>query len=570
MKRNYRQYLCLIFVPAIFIIVGPSASHAQDMTSMLSPVSEEIKTLQDEAQAHYSKAFSEADDREYNATAGILETLISQYGTDPATEEVYFYLADIYYARLQGSANCREAIRVLNKLLENIPGARKTLEAKLTIALIYYRYLNDLESATSTLDEYFDNLALYNYLESDKLQAQILLAKCYQKRGSYASEKKIWDALQITNPTADRTGRIRFLNEIKQWQRIPGESVDLFCKTDIPERTYRNTLQSAETELGKLVVKFGNKLPGKVEVYLYKNTDAMVLYTSLQEPLTLDGDREIHIAVDQVQQMPYLMAKIYSNALNYRSRNDRHPLMRSGFGMAYYKDPSGQSIDELAARQLFIFDKAPSGSVLLGESNFFGSNEYFQLAGSFCKFLIDNEPLDPFKHIYRSLYPHHTQEMVEDIFQRAYGKPFDKLVALWYASLNPIMAQVRSEAGALTFDLHSVDVDLSTSDSALASWYESLRMGDFDALMESSTPELRDLLKEAKKAYEDEGILQEIIIERFVYPYYPTTYRVIRSGELGADIVIYKISIIKDNKSIEEKDVTVKKISGKWYIDVNP
>jgi hypothetical protein len=244
--------------------------------------------------------------------------------------------------------------------------------------------------------------------------------------------------------------------------------------------------------------------------------------------------------------------------------------MLGGFDMAFYPGRGGDSIDSLAALQLLLFDEAPRGAIFLGSSNFFGSTEYDRLAGSFCKYLLENESVDAFGKLYRGLFPRHDPEMVGDAFQRFYEKPLDSLVAAWYSSISPIIAEVKAEVGAIAYDLTPVEVDLSTPETALESWYQALRKGDFDALISASTPELAELLREAKAAYEEEGILKEVVVEQFVYPYYPTTYSITQSGELGKDIYVFKINVIKDDEVIDTKDVPLRKIGGKWYIDVNP
>jgi hypothetical protein len=311
-------------------------------------------------------------------------------------------------------------------------------------------------------------------------------------------------------------------------------------------------------------------MPGPVEVYLYVNTDDMVPYTASEEPLAIDGDREIHLQVERVADISHLMTMVYSIALNARPKSDRHPIMRDGFDNAWSNGYAGESIDTLAARQLLLFDEAPRGTLFLGTSTFFGSTEYGVLAGSFCKYLLAKEPVDAFMKLYKGLYPYHDSEMIEGAVKRLYNKTLDELVGAWYASLGSIIAQVRSEVGSMTYDLKPVKVDLSTPEATLATWFQALRMGDYDALMQSSTPELRQLLVDAKKAYEEKGIFKEIIVERFVYPYYPTACEVVSSGKLGNDIFIFKINVTKNKKVMDVKDVPIRKIAGKWYVDITP
>jgi hypothetical protein len=532
-------------------------------------VNPEILRIQEEAQGHFTKAFGELDDEEYLETALIIEDLVRDYGDDPFVEDAYFYLADIYTARLQDEEYFDDAIRVLGELIRRRPGSDKCLDAQLKIANIHYRDRYDLEAAISALEEYFDMLPRYPYLESEKLQGQILLAKCYQKLGSFSAEKKVWDGLAVTNPAADRTGRLRFLNEIDDWKRIAGDRVTLFFHVGVAERSYKSAYARADAALADMIGTFGRELPCPVEVYLYTDAEDVAAYASIDEALALDRDREIHISTDQLDEMEYLAAYIYAGVLNSRARDEKYPLMRGGFEMAFYSGPGGEDIDQYAARHLLLFDESPRSSIFLRESTFFGSSEYERLAGSFCSYLIENEPVDAFMHLYRGLYPWHDADMVEAAFERHYRKSMDDVVAAWYSSLEPAIAEARSAVDAIDYDLSPVKVDLSTPDAALASWYEAMRKGDFDALMASSAPELRDLFLEAKQAYEEHDILEEVMIEEFVYPYYSTRYRVVNEGSLGGDIYIFKIEIVKDDEVIEDKNITLRKIGGKWFIDMN-
>lgn len=535
---------CIGLLPANFALAGEPVSLAGANT-----VNPEIQRIQDEAEEHYRAAFTDLDYDEYIRTAQILEGLLRDYGTDPFVQDAYFYLADIYHARLQGEGYSRDAIRVLKKFIETFPYLDKSLDAQMTIGLIYYRHLNELDNAIDSFKTYFDILPFYSYLESEKMQAQLLLAKCYQKRGNFSKEKRIWDGFAITHPNADSTGRYRFLNDINNWKRLTGDGVSVYFQVGIPKSDYLAALAKGEAELKRIVGLFGKRLPFPVELYLYADTGAMVQYTHLEEPLPVDSASEIHLTVNQTGRLPHLIAQVYSSALNNRPRDERHQLMRGGLDFCFYVDPSGRDVNTLAARYLSIFEEPPSSLLLLRESTFFGSPGYNNLAGSFCAYLVENEPVSHFVNLYQGLYPRHTREMVEAIFEKFYGKPMDDLVAGWYRSLSPLMAKAKADMNILSFDRASVELDLSTPETALAGWYESMRNGDYDALIDASTPDLRGLLEAARDAYEDEGIFDEVVIGEFVYPYYATTYNITGKGPIGDEIYFFKIEIVKTRDS---------------------
>lgn len=557
--------ILLTFLPSTYAVaVQDSAIDFAD-----NAVDPEILQIQEESRGHFKNAFSNLDYDEYLQTARILEVLLRDHGTDIFVKDAYFILADIYYARLQDETYCRDAIRVLESFLETFPYRDECLDARMTISFIYYRYLNELDSAVEVLNQYFDTLSYYSYLESELLQAQLLLARCYQKQGKFGREKKIWDGLIHTNPDADSYGRYRFLNDIENWKRLSVEGIVVYFQAGIPEGDYQAILSAAERELSELESIFSNTLPYAVELYLYTDTDTLAQYTHFDESFSVDNAGEIHMHAAGRDEMPQLMTNVYSSALNMRARDVRHPLMKGGLDYFRYVDPSGNDIDSLAARHLSIFDDTPSASLLLRESAFYGSAEYDKLAGSFCAYLIENKPVKDFITLYNGLYPRHTPEQIEAIFELFYGRSMDDLVAEWYDALSPRIAEARLDRSISSYDRTPVELDLSTPEATLGSWYEALRMGDYDALIGASTPDLAELLKKAREVYEEEGIFDEVLIEEFVFPYYPTTYRVTSEGPIGDELYIFKIEIVKDGEVIEEKNVALTRIKKKWYVGTN-
>jgi len=566
LKSAILTLILLSFLPSTYAVADTDSG--MDFTD--NAVDPEILRIQEESQGHFRDAFSNLDNDEYLQTARIIEELLRDYGTDIFVKDAYFILADIYYARLQDGAHCRDAIRVLESFLETFPYRDECLDARMTIGFIYYRYLNELDSAVEVLNEYFDTLSYYTYLESEVLQAQLLLARCYQKQGKFGSEKKIWDGLIYTNPDADSYGRYRFLDDIENWKRLTGEGIVLYFQAGIPEGDYQAILSAAERELSGLEGIFAKNLPGMVELYLYTDTDTLAQYTHFDESFSVDNAGEIHMHAGGRDEMPQLMANVYSSALNMRPRDERHPLMKGGLDYFRYVDPLGNDVDSLAARHLSIFDNTPGASLLLRESTFYGSAEYDKLAGSFCAYLIENKPVREFINLYNGLYPKHTPEQVEAVFEKFYGRSMDDLVAEWYDALSPRIAEARLDRSISSYDRIPVELDLSTPKAALESWYEALRMGDYDALIGASAPDLVEMLKDARDAYEEEGIFEEVLIEEFVFPYYPTTYRVTSEGPIGDELYIFKIEIIMDGEVIEEKNVTLTRIKKKWYVGTNP
>jgi hypothetical protein len=438
---------------------------------------------------------------------------------------------------------------VLTKFTETFPYLDKSLDAQMTIGLINYRCLNELDNAIAAFELYFDMLPFHPYLESEKLQAQLLLAKCYQKKGDFGQEKKVWDGLVMSFANADSTGRFTFLSNIINWKRLTGDGVTVYFQSGISQGDYKDALERSEQELRRFEGLFGVSLPFHIELYLYADTTEMAQYTSLEEPLTVDGASEIHTTVDQAGMLPHLIAKVYSPALNSRPRAERHPLLRGGWDYCFYVDPSGEDVDTMAARYLAIFEEPPSSRLLLRESTFYGSVEYDNLAGSFCAYLIENKDVRHFAKLYQGLYPKHTPEMVEDLFGKIYGKPMDELVAEWYNSLRPLITQAKADMSVLSFDTVKVELDLSTPETTLAGYFEALRNGDYDALIDACIPELGAILGEARDAYVDEGIFDEIIIMDFIFPYFPNSYNILSEGPIADDLYFFKIAIVRSGGS---------------------
>ena len=528
--------------------------------------------LEREAEEHFQEAFRTLSDSEYLKTIEKLQELMLTYSGNPRIQDAYFYIADIYHARLQGNANFHLAIQVLEDFRRIYPDSAKSLDAQITIAVIYYRNLNDPDAAIRALETYFDILSYHDYTEGEKLQAQLLHTKFYQKKGHYFKEKALWDGLLITSPDVDRVGRHKFLNDLENWKRLTGSGLKVFFHNPLPPEDYQLVLTTAQEQLTRLEGLFNESLPADIEIYLYRDKADLLDHTDTDEPQVFVDDREIHLTPGQIDWLPFAVTSNFALALNNRVSRDLHPLTRQGMNMFSYQNKAGADVHYLAAELLQLFDRPPQATLFLRESTFHGTQEYDYLAGSFCSYLIDNEPVEKFLRIYKGLYPNprHDSGMVEQIFNSIYGKPMDRLVSDWYTFLAPQIAQVRSELERFSYDLDSYGIDLSTPESSLKTWYEGLRRGDFKALIASSTPDLADMLRDAQETYEKEGIMKEVRVGQFIYPYYPTTYRVVNIGELGDELRIIQIEILKENVVIKEENIPVKRIKGKWYVDVNP
>ena len=162
LKSAILALILLSFLPSIYAVAVQDSG--MDFTD--NGVDPEILRMQEESQGHFKDAFSNLDKDEYLQTNRIIEELLRDYGTDIYLKDAYFILADIYYARLQDETYCREAIRVLESFLETFPYRDECLDARMTIGFIYYRYLNEFDNAVEVLNQYFDTLSYYTYLET--------------------------------------------------------------------------------------------------------------------------------------------------------------------------------------------------------------------------------------------------------------------------------------------------------------------------------------------------------------------------------------------------------------------
>ena len=127
MRQAFITFMKTLLTFALLLLTIPSAAGEVNLDAILNPNAEEIKRIQSEAQECYAEAFQDLDDAKYAETAKVLESLIVEYGDDPAVEDAFFYLADIYSDRLQGPDNFRSAIRILETFKEKHPSSVKYL-----------------------------------------------------------------------------------------------------------------------------------------------------------------------------------------------------------------------------------------------------------------------------------------------------------------------------------------------------------------------------------------------------------------------------------------------------------
>ena len=137
----------------------------------------------------------------------------------------------------------------------------------------------------------------------------------------------------------------------------------------------------------------------------------------------------------------------------------------------------------------------------------------------------------------------------------------------WQASLADDIAQVKAEVGTASAQAENVDIDLSTPQKALESWWNAYRNGDFDGLIASSTKDVSQMFKDARDLYIKQGIYEQVVQENFVRPFHNATMDILKEGQYAEDLYVFQVKINSDQP--QERSIVVRKEGSKWKIDSN-
>jgi hypothetical protein len=76
------------------------------------------------------------------------------------------------------------------------------------------------------------------------------------------------------------------------------------------------------------------------------------------------------------------------------------------------------------------------------------------------------------------------------------------------------------------------------------------------------------ILTDARDMYEQQGILQQVILDNFIRPYRSAQMVVVQEGEFGDDLCVFQVQIVRGT-DIQDMTIAVRKEGNQWKIDSN-
>ena len=531
------------------------------------------------------------------------EQIITDFPNDDRHFDAYFASVYIHMEYLQGDTDYEHAKNLLRLLVNNYPSNyREVSDALMTLAHLNYRCLRDYRAAQDALSELLNNRNLTAILGSREIEVKTLLAKCRQKLGEYDQAMRLWEELEFVNPGIDTEGRLQWIRDSSGWYQLDDGFMRMFFDGSIERSAYADILTRLHNGIS-IAESTWRLLPaGSIDVFLYKSADQMFDFTDRSSGFALQVDQEIHLSLNDIDSIPYLTGLIVSARLNTRPDATVFPLFRAGFNNYFMGDR--EQLDDIAAHEIYFYGGTIENEVLLFPLSFdyTFSREYRAMAGSFMHYLLEEGKVsaEKLEKFYRLLWANPenrieppimaaiqqwlgqvdsgeavgwqetltTASYIYEMSDRELGLDLQDELALWQQTLTPRIAEVEAEMGSLSADVSRVQVDLSTPEMALESWWNAYRAGDFDALIQSSTRDMAIFLQEARDYYIEQDVLDQVILEYFVRPYRSATMVVVRVGTYADDLYAYEVEI-EMGDTVEPRTIVVRREGNLWKVDSN-
>ncbi|MCX6647469.1 MAG: hypothetical protein NTY09_14080 [bacterium] len=594
----------------IAILTGISAqSHAQepDITVNVPDIpipstSDAIQQALTAAETMSNDGLATMNEDTLRQAAAAYEQIITDFPNDERHFDAYFASVYIHMEYLQGSTDFEHAQNILKLLINNYPSNyAEVSDALLTLAHLNYRCLTDYRAAQENLSALLNDRNISSVLGSRDVEVKTLLAKCRQKLGEYDEAMRIWEELEFASPGIDTEGRLQWIRESAGWYQLDDGRIRLFLDSTIDRSVYSDVLSRLHTGLSRAESTWRLLQGGSIDVYLYKSADQLFDYTDRSDGFAVPVDQEIYLSVDDADSIPYLTGLIVSSRLNSRPDATVFPLFRAGFNNYFMGDR--EQIDRMAAQEIYFYGGTIDNDVLLFPLSFdyTFSEEYRAMSASFLHYLLEEGKIDAesLENFYRLLWSNPegrikppivseiqrwlehgqgeavdtqatlmTAEYIYEMANLKLGIDLQSELAQWQQTLQPDILLVEAELGSLSSNVSRVDVDLSTPEKALETWWNAYRSGDFDAMIQASTSEMANFLQEAKDYYIQQGVLDQVIQEYFVRPYRSATMVVVTTGTYAEDIYAYEVEI-ESGDTVEPKTIVVRLENGLWKVDSN-
>jgi hypothetical protein len=554
-----------------------------------------------EADAEFAAAMESGLESRFRRAASMYEDITREYALDNRHVDSYFSAAYIYMEYLQDPADFEQASNLLSIVISDYPGDYELIaDALTTRAHLEYRCLRDYRSSKDDLARILNERLLRDSLGDDRtVDVKVLYAKCCQKLGDYQNAKMAWEEVVFSNPERDTEGRLQWIKDSTTWLLINSGDIRLFFEAGIDQPTYSDCLLKIRDGLREAGETWGISTSAPLDVYLYATGDHLFDYTLRRKAFAIPSDSEIHMAVSDIPKAEYLAGWVAAQVINTRPDAAVFPLLRAGFDN-YFLDNRG-GIDALAAKEIYFYGGNVSVDVVVFPLSFdyTFSDEYINMASSFMHFLVEDEGMNvaDLQRFYRHLAARPQQviqpplmtellrgaiqsEMkswqqtiltpaqVTGLFQTVLGIDLSAELASWQEGLSDELAAMEAELGSYSAEIRHVEIDLSTPENALRSWWEAYRAGDLDGLISASTNEVASALSDLKDMWVEQGILEKVILEDFILPYRSANMVVVQQAAFGDSIRVFEVEIERGTE-VQQMTIVVRKESNLWRIDSN-
>lgn len=608
-KQNsgWSRYTRIAKLPVILFLLVMAVSVPATAQDNGFIVSEEVPRTTDgitqaytDAETMLSDGLITMNEATLRSAAAKYESIIEDYALDDRHFDAYFAASMIFTDFLQSLTDYEHAKNLLSLLItRHQSNNQQVADALLTRAGINYKCLGDYRAAQEDLSAILNTPSLAESLSYAEQSIKIMLAKCRQKLGEYDQAQRIWTELHFTNPEVDTEGRKHWIENSDQWYYVDAGDVRLYFEQTIERDMYTQVVADYRNSISMVEASWG-MIPGpSVDVYLYDSEDHLFDYTLRSDGFAIPQDLEIHMTPKDIDQIDHLTGWVLSQRLNSRSASSLFPLLRAGIANYFMADRA--DLDMEAARGLYFYGGRIDDIDLLFPLSFdyTYSKEYVTISASFVHYLIEEHKVDAYDLLrfyrlvwsrpaigWQSLWAKYisswdlgdnattwardlvTPEIIYSLAESNLGINLRMEITAWEDSLQDDVQAVEAEIGLLTAEIQKVSVNCTTPVDTLESWWSAYRAGDFDAMIECSTHEMGSVLSEARDLYEEQGILEQVILDRFVRPNRQANMIVIQQGEFGEGIYVFEVKIERGS-DVQEMTIVVRKEGEKWKVDAN-
>jgi hypothetical protein len=405
----------------------------------------------------------------------------------------------------------------------------------------------------------------------------------------------------FSNPELDTEGRRDWLLESNDWFWLDDGQARLFFDNTISRDDYTECLVNIESSVAIAESTWGLRQGPEIDIYLYKSSDQLFDYTTRSRGFSLPHDNEIHLSVDDIDDTEHLAGWLVSQRLNTRPDATVFPLLRAGLN--HYFMGTRPELDRLAAHYIYYYggEILDTGVLFPLSYDYTFSDEYTGMSASFLHYLLEEGRVSSsdLTEFYRLLWSNPRMmwappmmaglmslnysegdvrswqhdaligpEELDDLFRIVLRIDISAEIGAWQDTLQDEIAAVTAELGTISAQVERVDIDLSTPESSLESWWQAYRAGDFDGMIEASTPEIASVLTDARNIYIAQGVLDQVIVDYFIRPYRGATLTVLQDQPYGNELHVFEV-VIERGEASEYKTIVVRRSGSMWLVDEN-